>query len=108
VIQTLERWGLRPKKIGVIANQTSPVMRLGAAEIAEATGRDVLCAIPAAAQAFYEATRRGQTLVDLAPDLPPARALSALASTIAAKPDWFPAPVRLPVAPAPTAVPATA
>ena len=48
IIQTLERWGVRPKKIALIANQTNPVMRLGAAEIAQATGRDVFAAIPSA------------------------------------------------------------
>ena len=105
LIQTLERWGVRPKKIGVIANQTNPVMRLGAAEISEATGRDVLCAVPAAPQAFYEATRRGQALIDLAPDLPPSRTFAALAGSIGAKPDWFPTAVRVA---APAAAPVSA
>jgi Flp pilus assembly CpaE family ATPase len=90
LIQTLERWGIRPKKIGLVANQTSPVMRLGAAEIAQATGREVLVAIPSAPQACYEAVRRGQLLIELAPELPASQAVGALASTIGAKPDWFP------------------
>lgn len=91
VVQTLERWGIRPKKIGLIASQTNPVMRAGATEIAQVTGRQILSAIPAAPQACYEATKRGEALIDLAPDLPTARAIAALAQTIGAKPDWFPA-----------------
>jgi pilus assembly protein CpaE len=96
LIQTLERWGVRPKKIGLAANQTSPVMRLGAAEIAQATGREVLAAIPAAPQACYEAARRGQALIDLAPGLPASQAIAAMASAIGAKPDWFPTAVAPP------------
>jgi pilus assembly protein CpaE len=95
-IQTLERWGVRPKKIGLIANQTSPVMRAGASEIAHSTGREVLAAIPSVPQACYEAVKRGEALIDLAPDLPASRAILALANTIGAKPDWFPAPVPQP------------
>jgi Flp pilus assembly CpaE family ATPase len=91
IIQTLERWGVRPKKIGLVANQTAPVMRLGGAEIAQSTGREVLAAIPAAPQACYEAVRRGQMLIELAPELPASRAIAALAGTIGAKPNWFPA-----------------
>jgi pilus assembly protein CpaE len=104
VIAALEGWGVRPKKIGLVANQTSPAMRLGAAALAEATGRAVFAAIPAAPQACAEATRRGQVLLDLAPDLPTTRAIAALARAIAAKPDWFPTPVpsgQDPEAPAP-------
>jgi CheY-like chemotaxis protein/MinD-like ATPase involved in chromosome partitioning or flagellar assembly len=101
VIQTLERWGIRPKKIALIANQTNPVMRLGAAEIAQATGREIFAAIPAAPQGFYEAVRRGQLLVDLAPNLPAAQAISAIASSIGAKPNWFPAAPQI-VVPVPT------
>jgi Flp pilus assembly CpaE family ATPase len=92
-IHALERWGVRPKKIGLIANQTNPVMRAGAPEIAQATGREILSAIPAAPQACYEATKRGEALLDLAPDLPTSRAIAALAQTIGAKPDWFPTAV---------------
>lgn len=105
LIQTLERWGVRPKKLGLVANQTSPVMRLGSAEIVQATGREILAAIPSAPQACYEAVRRGQALIDLAPDLPASRAIAALASAIGAKPDWFPTPVSLP-APVTAAAPA--
>jgi CheY-like chemotaxis protein/MinD-like ATPase involved in chromosome partitioning or flagellar assembly len=96
LIQTLERWGIRPKKLGLIANQTSPVMRLGSAEIVQATGREILAAIPSVPQACYEAVRRGQALIDLAPDLPASRAIAALAGAIGAKPDWFPTPVSSP------------
>jgi CheY-like chemotaxis protein/MinD-like ATPase involved in chromosome partitioning or flagellar assembly len=96
VIQTLERWGVRPKKIGLIANQTSPVMRLGGADIVQATGREVLAAIPAVPQGCYEATRRGQPLIDLAPDLPASQAIAALANAIGAKPNWIPTPAQVP------------
>jgi DNA-binding response OmpR family regulator len=109
VIQTLERWGIRPKKIALIANQTNPVMRLGAAEITQATGREVLAAIPSAPQGFYEAVRRGQPLIDLAPDLPASQAISALATAIGAKPNWFPTAPQIAVpAAAPAAVPSPA
>jgi Flp pilus assembly CpaE family ATPase len=103
VIQTLERWGVRPKKFALIANQTNPVMRLGAAEIAQATGREVLAAIPSAPQGFYEAIRRGQPLIDLGPDLPASQAISALANSIGAKPNWF---TTAPRATVPAAAPA--
>lgn len=100
MVKLLEQRGVRPRVIHVLANQTSPTMTLGVAEIAARVGRPVAHAIGAVPQACAEAVRRGTPLVDLGPDLPSVKALTALAETIATKrppitgslPDHEPAP----------------
>jgi len=102
LIEAMERWGMRPARISVIANQTSPEMTLGRVEILAATGREVGFAVPAMPKACAEAVRRGAPVVELAPELPGAQVLTGLAEAIVGRlvpPGGALAAVAAPVAP---------
>jgi pilus assembly protein CpaE len=103
VIAALEQRRVRPHKIALIANQTSPTMRVKTTAIAERAGRPVVYAIPSFPQACAEAVRRQVPVIELAPKLLPNRVLASLAATVAA---GRPTPVAAPPPAEAEAVPA--
>lgn len=86
LIQALEQWGIHTRLVGLLVNQTNPEMVLEPAEIGQQIGRPVGCWIPCAGPAAFEASRRGQPLIDLAGDKPAASALNALAASLVGRP----------------------
>jgi Flp pilus assembly CpaE family ATPase len=82
LIQLLEQWGVRPQKIDVLVNQTSPAMVVGLADIAQQTERAIAIVVPASPEACFEATRRGVTLAEVDPGQPAAQALTAFSDAL--------------------------
>jgi pilus assembly protein CpaE len=82
LVAMLEVWGVDPRSIGLMVNQTSPEMVMEPAEIGQRVGRSVGCWVPCAAAATFEASRRGLPLIEIARDHPAANALTALAGTL--------------------------
>jgi Flp pilus assembly CpaE family ATPase len=74
------------KRIGLIVNQTSPVMALTGEEIGRRLGVEPGYVIQAMPNACYAAVTRGAPIVDLAPQLPAARLFSAFAEAIHTNP----------------------
>jgi DNA-binding response OmpR family regulator len=86
LIGALEEGGVSDKRIGLIVNQTSPVMALTGEEIGRRLGVEPGYVIQAMPNACYAAATRGAPIVDLAPQLPAARLFSAFAEAIHTNP----------------------
>jgi Flp pilus assembly CpaE family ATPase len=86
LIQALDQWGIHARVVGLLVNQTNPEMVMEPAEIGQRVGRPVGCWVPYGGSTAFEASRRGQPLIELAGDQPAASALNALAASLVARP----------------------
>jgi DNA-binding response OmpR family regulator len=99
LLELLEENRVVRRKTGLVVNQTNPAMAMTAQEIAAKAGSDPVHTIPPMPNACYAAAVKGVPIVELAAQLPAAKAFAAFAGAIAG----HPGSIARPAEPAPTA-----